>query len=47
MAELLIVDDSKIMRDMIVACLRPDPSLSFSHASSSSRCAASISSSST
>jgi two-component system chemotaxis response regulator CheY len=22
------------MRDMIVACLRPDPSLSFSHASS-------------
>jgi two-component system chemotaxis response regulator CheY len=34
MAELLIVDDSKIMRDMIVACLRPDPSLSFSHASS-------------
>jgi two-component system chemotaxis response regulator CheY len=34
MAELLIVDDSKIMRDMIVACLRPDPSLSFAHASS-------------
>ena len=34
MAELLIVDDSKVMREMIVACLRSDPQLSFSHAAS-------------
>ena len=34
MLELLVVDDSKVMRDMIVACLRPDPSLRFSHAGS-------------
>ena len=32
--ELLVVDDSKVMRDMIVACLRADPALSFTHASS-------------
>ena len=34
MAELLVVDDSKVMRDMIVACLRADSSLRFSHAAS-------------
>lgn len=34
MPELLVVDDSKVMRDMIVACLRPDSSLRFSHAAS-------------
>ena len=34
MSELLVVDDSKVMRDMIVACLRPDASLRFSHAAS-------------
>ena len=34
MAELLVVDDSKVMRDMIVACLRADDRLRFSHAGS-------------
>ena len=34
MAELLVVDDSKVLRDMIVACLRADPALRFSHAAS-------------
>ena len=34
MAELLVVDDSKVMRDMIVACLRADASLRFTHAGS-------------
>lgn len=33
MTDILVVDDSKVMRDMIVACLRPDPSLAFAHAS--------------
>jgi two-component system chemotaxis response regulator CheY len=32
--ELLVVDDSKVMRDMIVACLRPEGSLAFTHAGS-------------
>ena len=32
MAEVLVVDDSKVMRDMIVACLRSVPGLSFTHA---------------
>ncbi len=32
--EILVVDDSKVMRDMIVACLRPRGDLSFTHASS-------------
>jgi two-component system, chemotaxis family, chemotaxis protein CheY len=32
--ELLVVDDSKVMRDMIVACLRPEPELAFGHAAS-------------
>ena len=34
MAEILVVDDSKVMRDMIVACLRAEPGLGFAHASS-------------
>jgi two-component system chemotaxis response regulator CheY len=34
MPELLVVDDSKIMRDMIVACLRAEPSYKFTHAAS-------------
>ena len=34
MPELLVVDDSKVMRDMIVACLRADPGLRFTPAAS-------------
>ena len=34
MSELLIVDDSKVMREMIVACLRGEPRLAFTHAAS-------------
>ena len=34
MPELLVVDDSKVMREMIIACLRADPGLRFSHAAS-------------
>lgn len=34
MAEILVVDDSKVMRDMIVACLRPRADLAFTQASS-------------
>ena len=34
MARALVVDDSKVMRDMIVACLRARPGLSFTHAGS-------------
>ena len=34
MTEILVVDDSKVMRDMIVACLRAIPETSFVHASS-------------
>ena len=34
MSDILIVDDSKVMRDMIQACLRPDASLSATHAAS-------------
>lgn len=34
LAELLVVDDSKVMREMIVACLRGEPRLSFTHAAS-------------
>lgn len=34
MPEVLVVDDSKVMRDMVVACLRPYPGLAFTHASS-------------
>jgi two-component system chemotaxis response regulator CheY len=33
MSSILIVDDSKVMRDMIVACLRAIPGASFVHAS--------------
>jgi two-component system chemotaxis response regulator CheY len=34
MPEVLVVDDSKVMRDMVVACLRPYPGLAFTQASS-------------
>ncbi|HTA90842.1 MAG TPA: response regulator [Polyangiaceae bacterium] len=34
MPAILVVDDSKVMRDMIVACLRAIPDTSFVHASS-------------
>jgi len=30
----LVVDDSKVMRDMMVACLRPLPGMTFTHAAS-------------
>ena len=32
--EVLVVDDSKVIREMIVACLRGQPGLSFTHAAS-------------
>jgi len=32
--EILVVDDSKIMREMIVACLRGQEGLTFTHAAS-------------
>jgi two-component system, chemotaxis family, chemotaxis protein CheY len=32
--DVLVVDDSKVMRDMIVACLRPAAELTFTHAAS-------------
>lgn len=34
MAKILVVDDSKVMRDMIVACLRAQPGFEFAHAAS-------------
>jgi two-component system chemotaxis response regulator CheY len=34
LTEILVVDDSKVMRDMIVACLRPRADFTFAHASS-------------
>ncbi len=34
MAEILVVDDSKVMRDMIVACLRSRAEFNFTQASS-------------
>jgi two-component system chemotaxis response regulator CheY len=34
MPAILVVDDSKVMRDMIVACLRAIPDTQFVHASS-------------
>ena len=34
MTEVLVVDDSKVMREMIAACLRPDPSLTITQAAS-------------
>ncbi len=34
MAEVLVVDDSKLMRDMVSACLRASPTLAISHAAS-------------
>jgi two-component system, chemotaxis family, chemotaxis protein CheY len=33
-ADILVVDDSKVMRDMIIACLRAEPGLGFVHAAS-------------
>ena len=32
--EVLVVDDSKVMREMIVACLRPENDLAFTQAAS-------------
>jgi two-component system chemotaxis response regulator CheY len=32
--QVLVVDDSKVMREMIVACLRPEAELVFAHAAS-------------
>ena len=34
MGRVLVVDDSKVMREMIVACLRALPNLTFEHAGS-------------
>ena len=34
MADVLVVDDSKVMREMIVACLRAHPALAFTQAAS-------------
>lgn len=34
MPEILVVDDSKVMREMISACLEADPSIAVTHASS-------------
>ena len=34
MRDVLVVDDSKVMRDMLTACLRPEPSLVVTHAGS-------------
>ena len=34
MPDILVVDDSKVMREMIVACLRAHGGLSFTHAAS-------------
>lgn len=34
MPAVLVVDDSRVMREMVVACLRAEPELSFAHASS-------------
>jgi two-component system, chemotaxis family, chemotaxis protein CheY len=33
-ADVLLVDDSKVMREMIAACLRPEQGIVFSHAGS-------------
>ena len=33
-ADVLVVDDSKVMRDMITACLRPDPKIAVTQAAS-------------
>lgn len=34
MKQALVVDDSKVMREMVVACLRPEPQLAFTQAAS-------------
>jgi two-component system chemotaxis response regulator CheY len=33
-AEILVVDDSAVMREMLIACMRPEPGLSFTQAGS-------------
>jgi two-component system chemotaxis response regulator CheY len=33
-ADILLVDDSKVMREMIAACLRPEQGIAFAHAGS-------------
>ena len=34
MVEILVVDDSKVMREMVIACLRAHEGLAFTHAAS-------------
>ena len=34
MKEVLVVDDSKVMREMVIACLRPESTLAFTQAAS-------------
>jgi two-component system, chemotaxis family, chemotaxis protein CheY len=34
MLDVLVVDDSKVMRDMVVACLRAEPNFAFTQAAS-------------
>ena len=34
MADILVVDDSKVMREMLIACLRGQPNLTFTQANS-------------
>lgn len=34
MAEILVVDDSRVMREMVVACLRVEGGMTFTHAAS-------------
>ena len=34
MKEVLVVDDSKVMREMVIACLRPESTLTFTQAAS-------------
>ena len=34
LADVLVVDDSKVIRDMVTACLRPNPALAITQASS-------------
>lgn len=33
-AEILVVDDSAVMREMLIACMRPEPGVSFTQAGS-------------
>ena len=34
MPEILVVDDSAVMREMLIACMRPEPGLAFTQAGS-------------